>query len=126
MKWLPLIARLLLGFVYAASAVAFFLVTPPPQEGNMALFFTGMQATGYFFYLLKATEFVCGLMLLSGQFVPLALVVLAPVTLNIVMVHAMMDPSGLPVGIIMGLLQVYLAFFSPEYSPKIKALFRKK
>lgn len=126
MKWLPLIARLLLGFVYAASAVAFFFVTPPPPEGNMGLFFTGMQATGYFFYLLKATEFICGMMLLSGRFVPLALVVLAPVTLNIFMVHVMMDPKGMPIAIIMGLLHVYLSFFSPEYSPKIKALFRSK
>lgn len=125
MKWLTIVPRLLLGFVFTASGISFFFITPPPLEGNMALFFTGMAATGYFFYLLKFTEIICGLMLLAGWFVPLALVILAPVMLNIFMVHVMMDPKGLPVPVVMGLLMTYLAFFSPEYSPKIKTLFKR-
>ncbi len=62
-------------------------------------------------------------MLLSGMFVPLALVVLAPGILSIFLVHAMIAPEGLLVAIVLGILEVYLAFFS-EYSPKIKALFQ--
>lgn len=120
-----LIARLLLGFVFLASGIAFFFTTPPPLEGRMAEFFTGMTATGYMFYLIKGTEIVCGALLLSGFFVPLALVVLAPVLVNIILVHAFMAPEGLWLGLVLGALEFYLAFFSP-YSGPIKALFRKK
>ena len=126
MKKVTLIVRLLLGLVFFGSGVAFFFTTPPPLEGPMGDFFKGMTATGYFFYLLKGTEIACGLMLLSGSFVPLALVVLAPVLLNIFLVHAFMMPSGLPLAVIVGVFAVYLAFFSAEYSPVIKQLFRKR
>ncbi len=126
MKKVTLIARLLLGLVFFASGIAFFFTTPPPLEGAMADFFKGMSATGYFFYLLKGTEIVCGLMLLANRFVPLALVALAPVVLNIFLVHAFMQPQGLPLAIIIGLLEAYLAFFSAEYSPTIKSLFRAR
>jgi len=125
MKKSTLIARSLLGLVFLASGIAFFLTTPPPLEGAMADFIKGMAATGYFFYLLKGTEITCGLLLLSGRFVPLALVVLAPVILNIFLVNSFMAPEGLPIALVLGALEVYLAFFSKEYSPTIKQLFRQ-
>ncbi|OQW48911.1 MAG: hypothetical protein A4S09_13165 [Proteobacteria bacterium SG_bin7] len=117
------IARLLLGFVFLGSGVAFFFTTPPPLEGAMADFFKGMAATGYFFYLLKGTEIAFGFLLMLGMFVPLALVVLAPVILNIFLVHAFMAPEGLALAVVIGALEIYLAFFS-KYSGPIKQLFR--
>jgi membrane protein YdbS with pleckstrin-like domain len=35
-------------------------------------------------------------LLLSGQFIPLALVLLGPVIINILLFHVTMQPSGLP------------------------------
>jgi len=125
MNKVSLIVRVLMGFVFVGSGIAFFLTTPPAMEGPMGEFFQGMMATQYFFYLLKVTEIVCGLMLISGMFVPLALVILAPVVLNIFLVHAFMAPEGLPVALVLGVFQVYLSFFSTEYSPAIKNLFKK-
>jgi uncharacterized membrane protein YphA (DoxX/SURF4 family) len=126
MKKVTLIARLVLGLIFFGSGIAFFFTTPPPMEGPMGDFFKGMLATGYFFKLLKCTEIVCGLLLLVGRFVPLALVVLAPIVLNIFCVHAFMMPSGLPMAIVVGVLETYLAFFSAEYSSTIKQLFRAR
>jgi putative oxidoreductase len=126
MKYVTPLARILLGLVFAGSAVAFFLSTPPPMEGPIADFFKGLMATHYFIYLLKGTEFTCGLLLLSGYFVPLALVVLAPVILNIFCVHAFMMPQGLPLASVLVILEAYLAFFSAQYAPVIKVLFRAK
>jgi putative oxidoreductase len=126
-KKIPLIARLLLGFVFFAAGLAGLLnLAPPPPNlpEKLIAFNTGLMATGYFFPFLKVTETLCGLLLLSGYFVPLALVVLAPVVINITLVHLFLEPSGLPLAIILGLLLTYLAFFSEPYSPAIKQLFR--
>ena len=87
---------------------------------------TGMMATGYLFPLIKMTEIVCGLCLLINRFVPLALVVLAPIVINIAGVHFFLDPSGMPVAIVIGLMTTYLSFFAPAYSPEIKRLFRSR
>lgn len=125
---LPMIARILLGLLFFAAGLAGLLglAEPPPDlPERLQTFNAGMMATGYFMTLLKATEFVCGLLLLSGFFVPLALVVLAPVVLNIFFVHAFMAPEGLPLAIVAGLLLIYLAFFAKPYSDRIKPLFRK-
>lgn len=126
MKKVTLAARLILGLIFFSSGLAFFFTTPPPMDGPIAEFFKGMMATHYFFYLLKGTEVVGGLLLLSGYFVPLALVALAPVVLNIILVHAFMMPQGLPLAGVLLLLECYLALFSAEYSPVIKQLFRAK
>lgn len=126
MKKLTLPIRLLLGFIFLGAGIAFFLTTPQPMPGPIGEFFKGMMATGYFFYLLKGTEILCGLLLLSGFFVPLALVILAPIILNIFLVHAFMMPQGLPLAIAVGIFEIYLAFFSPQYSPAIKKLFHSK
>lgn len=126
---IPLVARLLLGLIFFAAGLTGLLnLIPPPPDlpEKLQTFNTGMMASGYFFPLLKATETVCGLLLLSGYFVPLALVILAPIAINIFMVHAFMAPSGVPLAVIIGLLIIYLAFFSKPYSGTVKALFKPK
>jgi len=128
MKIATLIARLLLGLVFVASGVAFFLTTPPALEGPIGEFFKGMAATRYFFFLLKGTEIFTGLALLTGLFVPLALVVLAPIILNIFLIHLFIAPAptSIAIAVVLGLLEIFLAFISPQYSPTIKQLFRTR
>jgi uncharacterized membrane protein YphA (DoxX/SURF4 family) len=126
---LPLIARVLLGlifFVFGLIGLLNLIPPPPDLPERLQTFNNGLMATGYFFTFLKATETICGLLLLTGFFVPLALVVLAPISINIFLVHAFLAPSGLPLALVIGILIVYLAFFSAPYSPPVKALFKKK
>lgn len=118
--------RVLLGALFLFGGIAFFFTTPPPLTGDMATFFAGLAASKYFFYLLKGTEIFCGLCLVSGFLVPLALVILAPISLNIFLIHAALEPSGLPMAIAIGVAMIYLSFFSPSYSPTIKKLFAMK
>jgi putative oxidoreductase len=123
---IQLVVRILLGALFLFGGVAFFFTTPPPMTGDMATYFNGLAASHYFFYLLKGTEIFCGLCLLSGFFVPLALVILAPVALNIFLVHVFLEPSGIAMSMAICVAILYLAFFSPSYSAPIKRLFAMK
>jgi putative oxidoreductase len=129
MKYVMIIVRTLMGLLFLFGAVAYFfnLVTPPPLEGAMKTFNEGLAASGYFFTLLKVTELVCGLLLITGRFVPLALVILSPIIVNIFFVHALLDRTGLPVAIFLVLANFFLAYFyrdafKPLLTPKYEAM----
>jgi len=119
--------RVLLGLIYFIFGLNFFLqflpVPPPPTEGPMAAIMAGFTATGYLFVLIKVTEVACGLMLLTGLFVPLSLIVLAPVTLNIFLLHLIVAPEGLPMAVGLLILNVALGFL---YFNSYKPLFKVK
>ncbi|MEO5970145.1 MAG: DoxX family protein [Bdellovibrionia bacterium] len=121
-----LISRILLGlifFVFGLNGFFHFMPMPPMPEKSAA-FFTAMLATGYFLPVISGTQVLAGAMLLTGLFVPLALVILAPVILQIFLFHVFLDPSGLGLAIFIGALEIYLAFFSQPYSPIVKQIFR--
>ena len=63
-------------------------IPQPPMSGPPANFVGALAATGYLLPLLKDTEVAAGALLLSNRFVPLALLILAPVVVNIVAFHA--------------------------------------
>ncbi len=108
------VARILLGlvfFVFGLGALLNWFPAPPPETLPPQLVaFDAMMRGTYLFALVKGTEAAVGLLLLANRFVPLALVVLAPVLLNILLVHATIFPPGLPMGIVLLALQLYLAW----------------
>ena len=81
------------------------------MEGALKSFNEGLAASGYFFTLLKVTELICGLMLVSGYFVPLTLVVLSPIIVNIFFVHTVLDTGNLPIAIFLVLANIFLAYY---------------
>jgi hypothetical protein len=89
-------ARILLGLMLmfgVTNALFNFVEQPPLPEGAMK-FMGGIFSAPYFFALLKGSEFLVALALLSNRFVALALVVLAPITVNIVLFHLVLAPAG--------------------------------
>ncbi|HEY8375502.1 MAG TPA: DoxX family membrane protein [Nannocystis sp.] len=110
---LPTVARCMLGLVFLVfglNGFFHFLSMPPPPEGPAGAFLGGLVAAGYMFPLIKGTEVVAGALLLAGRFVPLALVLLAPVIVNIVAYHLFLAPGGyLMLALILG-LELYLAW----------------
>ncbi|MGZ3687604.1 MAG: DoxX family membrane protein [Bdellovibrionota bacterium] len=127
MKKFTLIARILLGLVFVVigglNGLFHFLPTPPMPE-KVTAFFGAMAATGYFLPVVAVCELVGGALLVAGVFVPLGLVILAPLLIQITLFHLFLDRSGLPMAIVMDALEIYLAFFSKAYSPVIRPLFR--
>ncbi len=108
----PTAARLGLGFLFfvmGLNGFLGFLDMPPPSEAGGA-FFGALAATGYMLPLIKGTEVVAGLLLLSNRAVPLALVLLAPVAVNIALFHVVLDPAGLGVAAFVVAVELYLAW----------------
>ena len=58
-------------------------------------FMGALVGTGYFMAVVKLVEVVAGLMILTGRFLPLGLVLLAPVSVHILLFHIFIDQSGL-------------------------------
>jgi uncharacterized membrane protein YphA (DoxX/SURF4 family) len=108
---LPTVARYLLGLAFFVFGLNGFLhfIPQPPISGPPANFIAAMLATGYLFPLVKGTEVVAGLLLLSNRFVPLALALLAPVLVNIVAFHVFLEPAALALPIVLLVAEIYLA-----------------
>jgi len=126
-KWLPVIARVLLGLVFFGSGVFAFVsrfAVPPDLPENLQTFAKGLAASTYFMPFLKGTEMTCGLLLLIGAYVPLALIVLAPILINIFLTHLFLAPEGLVLATILGALEIYLAFFVSPYKDVVRRIFR--
>jgi len=66
--------------------------------------------TGYMFPLIKGTEAVAGALLLANRFVPLTLVILAPVIVNIFAFHAFLAPAELGLAAALVGIELYLAW----------------
>src|ERR1700761_5713856 len=98
MKIFMIIVRSLMGALFVFGAVMFFFVPykQPPLTGNIKTFMDGLFASGYLLQFIKGTELVCGIALLVNRFVPLALVILCPIIINILCVHALLMPGELP------------------------------
>ena len=69
-----------------------------------------LVATGYFMMVVKAVEVVSGLMILTGKYLPLGLILLAPVSVNILLLHVFLDTAGLPIAIFIIVAQLFLAY----------------
>lgn len=121
------VARVLLGllfFVFGLGGLLNWFPPPPPESlpPKLVAFDAAMRSSGYLFELVKGTETVMGALLLVNRFVPLALVILAPVIVNIVLVHLLLAPSGLPVAIVVLALAVYLFWnHRRAYAPLLAA-----
>ena len=111
MKHLPLIARVLLGIIFVFFGVVGGLAPETDMGEGGDDFIGALKDTGYFWPMIKVTEVTSGLLLITGLFVPLALVLLAPVALNILLFHLFLSPSpgGLSVAVLVLVLGVYLA-----------------
>lgn len=96
MKHLPKISRILLGllfFIFGAAGL-FNLIPPPPDLPPALTSFTNaMMATGYFFPFIKITETICGLLLLINIAPALMLIILAPISIQIFLLHFFLTPG---------------------------------
>ncbi len=109
MKNLTLVARVTLGLIFVVFGLNAFLhfIPLPPPKGAGAEFMGALAATHYL-SAVKVFEITGGLLLLLGRWVPLGLTLLGPVIVNILFYAVFMDRSGLPLGVAVGGLELFL------------------
>jgi len=112
MKIATIIARVLLGLVFVVFGSNIFLhfIPMPPPPATLAGDFSKALFLSHYLHVVAVFPIIGGLLLLVGRFVPLGLVLLAPVVLNIDLFHLLLDPSGLVMGAVISILLVFLVW----------------
>ena len=107
MKITALIARLLLGFIFLLFGLNGFLhfLHMPPPTGVAAQFIGALFVTNYL-VVVFLLQLISAVLLLINRYVPLALTVLAPIIVNILMIHTLMAPNGLPLALVVTALWI--------------------
>src|ERR1017187_4243118 len=112
MKIVAMIARIFLGLiflVFGLNHIFPFIPMGPIPTGVVGQFF-GLLMTTHFMYVVAVLEVVGAIPLLINRYVPLGLTLLGPVIVNILLVQALMQPSGLPIGVVVTLLWLLVAY----------------
>jgi putative oxidoreductase len=124
MKIAVLIARILLGLIFVFFGVNGYLnFLHAPMPTGLAGQYLGVLSGTFYMYFVSLVQLVGGVILLSGQFIPLALVLLGPVLVNILLFHISFQPAGLPPGIVCSILW-FIIFFG--YRRAFEGIFAQK
>ena len=123
MKYLVLVGRIIFGgwFIYAGLNHWFAFTPQPYGEHAISIQFTTALVESGLFDLVKAVEAITGLLILIGVFTPLALVVVAPVSVCVGYFNLVLEHNGivnymagwLVLGINAWLLFAYLDSYRP-------------
>ena len=116
MKIAVLVSRILLGLIFLVFGLNGFLnflhmPMPPGPAGQ----YIGVLFVSHYLVVVLLLEIVGGALLLSGQFIPLALVLLGPVVFNILLFHAFLFPAGFPPALLAAVLW-FIIFFGVRHA----------
>ncbi|WP_456423143.1 DoxX family membrane protein [Lutibacter sp.] len=119
---LTMILRIILGLALVVfGSNKFFGFMPnmemPAAAGNLM---SAMMESGYMFKLVGVTEIIVGLLLLLKKWVPFALIVLAPISVNMILFHIFLAPAGIAPAAIVAIINILLIY---DNWNKLKILF---
>ncbi len=129
MKVAVLIARILLGliFVFFGSNGLLHFLPSPPIPGVAGQFVSALFASHYVL-VVSVLQVIGGLLMLSGRYIPLGLVILGPIIVNILIFHLTMAPSSIGPGLFATVLwfvvffsvrQAFAGIFAAKVAPKV-------
>lgn len=106
------IVRILLGIIliiFGANKIYSFIPLPQPPA-QAADFIESLSNTGYMLVVVAIIEICIGLMLILKLWVPFALMVLVPISLNILLFHLFLDVPGIAAAIVVVALNAVLLY----------------
>ena len=106
------ILRIILGLGLILFGLnKFFGFMPMPElPANADSFMSSLQATGYVLPVVGFLEIVIGLMLIANKAVAFALLLLAPISANILLFHLFLDMPGIAGAIVIAVINVILIY----------------
>ncbi|MDR6226794.1 hypothetical protein [Desmospora profundinema] len=122
------LSRWVLGLIFLSAALngwavilgfGAFLPTSPAAEAFLG--------DGYLLIMVKATELICAILLLTNTLIPLTIAVLSPLVVNIFFFHIFVDAELLPLVILLSLLWGFLFWsYRDSFQPLFKAKSKPK
>lgn len=117
------ILRMLLGVSLLIFGMNKFIAFIPifdmaPAAAN---FMESLNSTGYVLYVVASLELLIGGLLLFKKWVPFALILLAPIVVNILLFHLFLDVSGMLVAVLMVVITGVLIY---KYWKSYSSLFQ--
>ncbi len=112
MKKLILILHILLGvllILFGSNKFIGFLPDFEFADPNAGILFAALAGS----YILKTVgliEVIVGFLLVINKAVPFALVLLAPISVNIILFHATLDPANIGPGVFVFIVNTYLIY----------------
>ena len=96
MKYLVIAGRMIFGgwMVYAGLNHWFHFTPQPYGQNPLSIELTTALIESGVFDLVKATEFIAGVLVLTGAYVPLALVAALPVSVNVAYFNLVLEHNG--------------------------------
>ena len=107
-----LLVRIILGIIlviFGSNSFLHFIPLPPPT-GSAANFMDSLAATGYIFPVLGVLEVIIGAMLLLKKWIAFALILLAPISINILLFHLFLDIPGASVALLVAVLNTIMIY----------------
>ncbi|WP_293891411.1 DoxX protein [Flavobacterium sp.] len=116
------IVRIALGLalvIFGANMISHFIPMDQPDTNTAAgQFMNSLGATGYIFPVVGFLEVIIGAMLLLKKWVAFALILLAPISINILLFHLFLDIPGLSIALLIVVFNAVLMFKHwPQYKP---------
>src|SRR5436853_4262216 len=107
MKIIIVTARFLLGLIFLVFGLNGFLqfIPSPPPTGITGQF-VGALFVSHYLVPIFLLQIISAVLLLVNRYLPLALTLLAPIIVNILLIHILMAPSGLPLAIVVTVLWI--------------------
>jgi putative oxidoreductase len=99
----------LLLLIFGANKFLHF-IPMPPMVGAAGDFMNSLGATGYVLPIVGLLEIFVGALLLLKKWVPFALVLLAPISINIVLFHLFLDIPGVGAALLVAVLNGILIY----------------
>ena len=107
MKIASTIARYLLALVFivfGANGFLHFIPQPPQPPSELAGQFGKVMFASHYLAFVFGLQLAAGVLFLFRRTAPLALTIAGPIIVNILLFHALMDPSGIVPGLVVTVL----------------------
>jgi len=106
------ILRVILGLALLVFGLNKFIGFIPifdmaPAGAN---FLESLESSGYVLSVVAVLEIIVGILLLVKKWVPFALILLAPISINILLFHIFLDVSGILVAIVIATINIILIY----------------